>query len=139
VGDPGASYAVGEEEFAAPRPAILAITVPIEGDAENLSSRRDPVLKQYSEHVGVMMLDLEMGKAEFFGVARRPEMGMEVGNDDLGPDIEQALEVGDRLFEIPEVPVLIEVAQELAGDDEAVLIERNCILELSAERENVPG
>ncbi len=63
--------------------------------------------------------------------------GMKVGDDDPGPDIEQVLEVRDRLLEIAEIPVFVEVAQELAGHDVAVLIDGNGVFELSAERQDL--
>src|SRR4030067_62276 len=98
MGDQGKGGIIGEEEIGAPRAPVLAIAVSVEGDTKDLSVFRYLVFEQDREHVGVVMLDLEMRQAEFFGISRRPEMRMEVGDNDLRPDIEQPLEVGDRLL-----------------------------------------
>src|SRR4030043_129381 len=139
MGHTGGGGIVREEELAAPGVPVLSIAVSVEGDTKDLSVFRYLVFEQDREHVGVVVVDLEMRQAEFFGISRRPEMRMEVGDNDLRPDIEQPLEVGDGLFEIAEVLVFIKVAQELAGDGVAVLVNGYRVLELAAQGEDVLG
>jgi hypothetical protein len=58
---------------------------------------------------------------------------VKVGDDGFRPGVEEPEEMGQGLFEIAEIPVVVEVSQKLAGDDVAVLIQRDGVLELAAE------
>jgi murein DD-endopeptidase MepM/ murein hydrolase activator NlpD len=91
------------------------------------------VFEQGGEDVGEVMLDTVMGDSQARRVPGRPEIRMQVGDDGLGSDAEEALEVGQRLLEIAEVAVVVEVAQELARDDVSVAVDGDRVLELASQ------
>ncbi len=124
---------VREQELPAPGRSVLAVAVAVEGHAEDAAPGNDPVLEERGQDVGEVVLDAEVGDTHPGGVSRRPEIGVEVGDDGRRPGVEETQDVGQGLLEIAEVPVIVEVAQELAGDDVAVLVEGDRVLELAAE------
>ena len=98
------------------------------------------MFQKRGEDVGMMVLDPDVRQAGPLGEPRRSKVGMEVGDEELRLGAEEPLEMGKGLLEIAEVPVIVEVAQELARDDVAVLVQGDRVLELAAEgRDHGPG
>ena len=97
------------------------------------------MLKQRCQDMSEMVLDLKMGKSGPLGIPGGVKIRMKVRDDEFRLDVKELSEVPDCFLEVCVILVFIQVSQKLAGDHISVLVNRDRILELSAECQNVTG
>jgi hypothetical protein len=54
---------IGQQEFASPGLAVLAVAVAVQRDTQDFFSARNPVFKKGSQDMSIVVLDLKIGKA----------------------------------------------------------------------------
>src|SRR6185295_16475981 len=119
---------------AAPDRAIQTVARAVEAHADRRTL--EPVLAEAARHVRVVMLDGDCLQAiaplALVRIARGCVVRMKVVHDAFGFDLEQPLEVAERVFERALSGKLLQVAEMRAGRHVALAAEREYALQISA-------
>ena len=126
--------AADQHDFAAPGRAVVAMSVPIERDAEDWSGHA--VLGRDRRDMRGVMLDAHHRQSRLLGPARRMEIGMQVAGDCLRLDIENVEKMADRLGMEADRRRIVEAADMLGDEGLAPARHRDGRLEMRADREH---